>query len=354
MKEDAASIQPNVGTGHHAYPRNGWWVAAMADEVTREPLGRWLLERPVLLYRTRDGKAVALDNRCPHRWAPLSDGKIVDDDVQCPYHGIRFRPDGSCAAIPSQKAVPSGCAVTSYPVRERHPFVWIWMGDPERIDEYNPPADTSWTEDAEASHVGGYMEVAGNYMWLHENVLDLTHFEHVHADTIVLGDKIVPPKVTTTETQVIYTQDIPNRLLPSYLTRWTELPGDKPCDFKGRGAFESPAFHHNTETIHDHAPEPDRPSNYVYHIMHATTPIDRHRFHYWWVSGANIPVSDEVKERWASAVPIVFGQDKKIIESIEEMLTRDGRGTDYPEVMIRADLAGMHARQKLRMLLARE
>lgn len=63
------------------YPKNCWWVAATSEEVDRKPLGRWLLNQPVVFYRKRDGQVVALEDRCPHRWAPLSAGKVVEDSL---------------------------------------------------------------------------------------------------------------------------------------------------------------------------------------------------------------------------------------------------------------------------------
>ena len=45
------------------YPRNMWWVAARADELSEKPLARWILELPLVLYRTSDGTPVALDDR---------------------------------------------------------------------------------------------------------------------------------------------------------------------------------------------------------------------------------------------------------------------------------------------------
>ena len=72
------------------YPYNCWWVAALSSEVGRDLLGRWLLDTPVLLYRTEDGRAVAVENRCPHRAAPLSLGCLKGDNVQCGYHGFTF------------------------------------------------------------------------------------------------------------------------------------------------------------------------------------------------------------------------------------------------------------------------
>ena len=61
------------------YPRNMWWVAAHSREVTAKPLARWILETPVVLYRLADGTPAALYDRCPHRWAPLSEGHVERD-----------------------------------------------------------------------------------------------------------------------------------------------------------------------------------------------------------------------------------------------------------------------------------
>lgn len=63
--------------------RNAWYVAALADEVTRQPLARRLLGVPVMLYRQLDGTPVALEDRCAHRSFPLSRGSIDGDTVVC-------------------------------------------------------------------------------------------------------------------------------------------------------------------------------------------------------------------------------------------------------------------------------
>ena len=61
-----------------AYPLNQWYAAAFSDEVTRQPLGRTLLERQVVLYRAQAGAPVALADRCVHRRAPLSQGALKE------------------------------------------------------------------------------------------------------------------------------------------------------------------------------------------------------------------------------------------------------------------------------------
>ena len=70
--------------------RTHWYVAAWTHEVTRALLPRRLLGEPVVLYRTTSGRVVALDDRCLHRRAPLSLGRVLGDEVEWGYHGLRF------------------------------------------------------------------------------------------------------------------------------------------------------------------------------------------------------------------------------------------------------------------------
>lgn len=169
------------------YPRDQWWVAATADEVTRTPLQRWILDYPVVLYRKEDGGIVALDDRCPHRWAPLSKGWLEGDNIVCGYHGFRYGPTGRCVRVPTQSAVPAKAFVKSYPILERGPLVWIWTGDPQHA-ESALPTDIPWLHDEKWRGTHGYMDIAANYMLLKENVLDLTHFGYVHRTTFKILD----------------------------------------------------------------------------------------------------------------------------------------------------------------------
>ena len=74
------------------YLRNAWYVAAWSDDLAEgKLLARTIMKEPIVLYRRADGSPAALHDRCPHRFAPLSMGKIVHGDaVQCPYHGLEF------------------------------------------------------------------------------------------------------------------------------------------------------------------------------------------------------------------------------------------------------------------------
>src|ERR1700733_8238718 len=114
--------------------RNYWDVAAAAPEIGRNPLGRGLLTEPVLFFRTEDRPPVAFEDRCAPRPLPLSMGKLVGDRLQCHYHGLQYDRAGRCVRIPGQEHIPPDAKVKTYPVVERHRWLWIWMGDPALAD----------------------------------------------------------------------------------------------------------------------------------------------------------------------------------------------------------------------------
>ena len=102
------------------FVRNCWYVAAWDHEIGRSMMRRIILDEPVVLYRTVDGKAVGLEDRCCHRQAPLSQGKLIGNIVQCGYHGLQFDTTGACVKVPSQDVIPKSARVKAYPVVERN------------------------------------------------------------------------------------------------------------------------------------------------------------------------------------------------------------------------------------------
>ncbi len=161
------------------YLRNVWYPAAWATELADGQLvARRLLDEPIVLFRNPSGEVVALADRCPHRFAPLSRGKLVDGHLQCGYHGLRFDSHGRCVHNPHGPA-PSAARVRRYPLLERHNVLWIWMGNPERADPATIP-DFSFM-DPEHWYVGtATMIVDAPYELESDNILDLSHIEFLH------------------------------------------------------------------------------------------------------------------------------------------------------------------------------
>lgn len=164
--------------------KNCWYVAAWDHElIDGKLLRRTLLEDHVLLYKGESGKIVALNDRCPHRGAALSKGRMEGDDVRCMYHGIKFDSTGRCVQIPGQDMIPPKLRVRSYPVVERGHLVWIWMGDPAKAD----PAqiiDFPYLRDSRWKGIPAYLHYDANYLLIVDNLSDFAHLAFVHTKTL--------------------------------------------------------------------------------------------------------------------------------------------------------------------------
>jgi phenylpropionate dioxygenase-like ring-hydroxylating dioxygenase large terminal subunit len=167
-----------------AFLTNCWYVAAWDHElIDGRLLARTLLDKPVVLYRGESGKVVALDDRCCHRGARLSEGRREGDDLRCMYHGLKFDATGKCVQIPGQDNIPPRLGVRGYPVVERDKLVWIWMGDaakadPAKILDFPYLRDTGWR-----GHPG-YLHYDANYLLIVDNLSDFAHLAFVHAKTL--------------------------------------------------------------------------------------------------------------------------------------------------------------------------
>ena len=89
-----------------------------------------VLGEDIVLYRRSDGRAVALEDACPHRKLPLSQGRIQGDLLECGYHGLRFDCSGRCVKVPGTDHIPAAALVRAFPLENRYGLLWIWMGEP--------------------------------------------------------------------------------------------------------------------------------------------------------------------------------------------------------------------------------
>jgi len=120
-------------------------MAGVSASLKRGHMRREMLcGEPVLLGRTASGQSFALRDICPHRAAPLSAGRFRNGQVECPYHGWRFTPEGQCAHIPSvlqdQDIEIGAIRVRSYPCREQDGLIWVYFAaDPRDAPVIEPP-----------------------------------------------------------------------------------------------------------------------------------------------------------------------------------------------------------------------
>src|SRR5262245_15825844 len=190
--ENAMSLQPSQDAAITAskkqlvsgtYLRNAWYVAAWSDDLGDGGLlGRTILKEPVVLYRMANGEVAAIQDRCSHRFAPLSMGKIVGGDrLQCPYHGLEFNAAGRCVLNPhGNKHISPRAHIRSFPATEKHKAIWIWMG--EREPDYAAVPDFSIMDNVPELHTTkrDRITINANYELIIDNLLDLSHTSFLH------------------------------------------------------------------------------------------------------------------------------------------------------------------------------
>lgn len=176
-----------------SYLKNAWYVAALSTEVGPvELFHRKILDTSILIYRKVDGQAVALHDRCPHRFAPLHLGKRQGDEVVCHYHALRFDCSGKCTHSPhGDGRIPKAAQVRSFPLVEEFGFLWIWMG--EEASDLSLLPDFSELDSGHPNGVGyTYMRMDVNYELIIDNVMDLSHIDHVHGEIITTRGQLSP------------------------------------------------------------------------------------------------------------------------------------------------------------------
>ena len=331
---------------------DAWYVGAWSHELDDGPIARKLLGEDVVMFRNPDGKAGALEDRCPHRGVRLSLGKSVAEGLQCGYHGMVFGRDGGCTVNPGEALNP-GFKVRSFPVVERQHFIWVWMGDPAKADESMIP-DFPYHDmtDDYNFHFARY-DIASNYMFMIDNLMDLTHLGYVHVSTI--GGN--PAEHDHAELITSRTDN------GAHFCRW--MMGSTPppsfnavAGFKGKidrwGDFEyvAPASVLQWAGGHDAdtggRENRDKPGGLVLRLFHQATPADENNFHYFFSTALRGKAKDDPANlAFHADILKAFLEDKEFMESQQEMVSKDPSRA----LMLRThDKAVAYARQAMHKL----
>jgi len=354
--------------------KNYWYVAAWPEEIGEVPLARTILGEPIVFFRTAAGAPVAFEDRCCHRSAPLSLGRVVDgDQLQCGYHGMTFDADGKCVAIPGQTAIPPQARVRKYPVVDRWKFSWIWMGDPALADEAKIP-QVSFNTDPDWSFVGGYLRFDCHYQLLVDNLLDLTHETFLHAKTI--GNEHVAntplAKVKANDMSALAVSPL-SRVVnerPSVTAARWMLDIDPPPLYAATGGygerqdkvdrwqllhFEPPShvwLDAGVATAGTGAPDGDRGAGITHILYDGITPETEDSTHYFWSFPRDYKTDDAaITEMLDKGVYNTFLEDQEMLERQHALLRAN---PDATLVDINVDRPATQARRLVDKLLTEE
>jgi vanillate O-demethylase monooxygenase subunit len=342
------------------YLRNAWYVAAWSDDLADgQLLARTILKEPVVFYRTADGKVAGLENRCPHRFAPLHMGQIVNGNaVQCPYHGLEFDPTGACVLNPhGTKNIPPRARVRSYPVTEKHKAIWIWMGegpaDPAKVPDFSVLDNVPEMHATKRDRI----TIRANYELIIDNLLDLSHGSFLHAG--ILGNsETVEAEITVAldGNDVVVGRHAGNATAPGL---FAILMPSKPerVDKFTRMRWMAPSTLRLVTGICMPGAVPE--SGTGYHAIHMLTPESDRTTHYFFtavrfnVLTADDKLNAQIQDKISTTRRFAFEeQDAPVIEAQQEII--DDALTPVDPVILAIDVGPVRYKQVLQKLIRAE
>ncbi len=98
---EAASRGDTPGAGSFNWQKQ-WYPVAVIDLLDpQKPHPTQLLGVDIVVWRNGDNKWSVFEDKCPHRLAPLSEGRVEDDGtLLCASHAWLFRDDRAGTVIP--------------------------------------------------------------------------------------------------------------------------------------------------------------------------------------------------------------------------------------------------------------
>ena len=173
--------------------RRCWQPVARLQDLEHGPQRAVLLGEALAAFLTESGEPAVVADRCAHRGASLSMGKVEGESIQCPYHGWEWAGrDGACTRVPSladQRQIPSRAQIPAYPARAHWGLVWTALEEPVGDLPTLPWFDAEeWTW----GH-GPSFELPVAFGVMIENFRDVAHFAFVHQATLGAIPEVIEP-----------------------------------------------------------------------------------------------------------------------------------------------------------------
>lgn len=335
--------------------KKAWYVAAISTDVDGEQLfHRKILGTSVLIYRLADGTPVAMQDRCPHRFAPLHLGTRVGDEVACAYHALRFNSAGMCTHNPHGNGlIPKAAQVDTFPIVEKFGFLWIWMDESEADLGLLP--DFSPLDEGHPNAVAQtYMYLPANYELVIDNVMDLSHIDHVHGEIITTRGKLSPivPKVRSDDANISARWEWSQQPAMLIFNQFLPRPEDEAEHFFDI-TWSAPAnIQLSVGAVQDGKGFGEAVSQYD---LHTCTPEDEFHTHYYFATRRNHIVDDaEYNDMKIKAMHAAFeDEDVPLITAVQNQMG-DADFFELNPVLITSDVAPVKVRRLLQKMIATE
>ena len=331
--------------------RNAWYAAARTDEVGDGLLARTIVGVPVVLFRGSGGEAGALLDACPHRAVPLSMGAVHEGLIRCPYHAMEFDHHGICRHNPHVKGPPERLKGRSFPLADRHGFLWIWMGEPSLADGEAIPDYSLFGPSSNYTIATDYLRVEADYRLVIDNLMDLAHAEFIHPETVGSpgAHKVEQAEVIRGEDSITVRTLWPD-LPPNAVNRpiWTESAHVD--------AWQDMTWRAPSNLFLDlgvNAPGKQRADGIHTPSAHILTPETERSTHYFWCFAREFAPDDPaVTEGIRGVVNRAFGEeDRPVLEAAQRRL--DETGIRLLNLTV-GDAGSAQVRQRIEKLVQKE
>lgn len=322
------------------YPRDCWYMVGWdIDFLAGQPQAVTALGERIVVWRS-DAGLHALEDRCPHRAAPLSMGRCEGDALRCMYHGLLFDGAGACREIPGQDAIPPQVRARSFPVVELHGAIWLWPGRADLADVSEVPPFVGYHA-GDWAMTPGQMDYAAPARLIHDNLLDLSHVSYVHAASFAGGNAEAASKWLGAGTR---TETLPGgvrverliRDMPSNQTGGGRGTGNGDVftsyDFLLPGVFLQVTERYAEGTFASGGPRVSQMSTFT---CQAVLPVDEERTRYFFAYGPWAAAA-HLKDFFAGLGRAAFEEDRRMIEAQWQVLKRDPAFRPMPLAMDQA------------------
>jgi vanillate O-demethylase monooxygenase subunit len=333
------------------FVKNAWYVMGFAHELVDKPISRKVCDQLLVIFRKGNGEPVVLEDRCPHRFVPLSAGWLEGDAIRCAYHGLKFDSAGNCIERPQDNGpMPPKLCVRSFPVIERHGCIWVWMGEvdlanPNRIPDFAFIANTETLD-----HVFGYLTVQANHELIADNLLDLSHVHYLHPQIKPEDGFELFENSVVQEGDTVWSKLWKPGYVPGAFQRSLWGSASPTADGRSDVRWDAPSYLLAATAVAEVGQPIDEGAQFP--NAHLITPETEFSSHYFWVVSRSTRRGDKELDAFMEQVvgDTFRTQDGPIIEAQQRAM---GATTDFlahQPVILKADAAGIRARRLLKRL----
>ncbi len=338
--------------------RNCWYVAMWSKDLeSGKIVPRTLLGEGVVFFRDENGRVQAIEDRCPHRAAPLHMGTLTENGhIRCAYHGLELDGSGSCVHNPHASGrIPKDAKIQAYPVCEKHSIVWIWMGSKAADEALIPNFDV--LDGSMEISKRDYILMEANYALVIDNLMDLSHTAFLHDG--ILGSKETIKanlEVTQNGNQVTVAREVPNAPVPGFFDLMYKRDNGT-VDLWADIRWDAPGCMLNDTGVTD--PGRSRSKGTGIYGMHFLTPETETSSHYHFAAARQNPITwgepidTEIREKISDLRRYAFEfQDKAVIEGQQTVLQRYRQPPKF--VLLEIDGGTARYRRIMESLIAAE